>query len=254
MIVRTIPRTFTPEINFGYSNLLVSGSSFTYNNSNKHVVSWPYYLRDLGGFQQVLDCSCPGAGNKHIHDSIILAIENDLSITPKNTFVAIMWTGYDKDDFIVDPATVKSHAQDRYQYTDQASLGMTGGLVGSSNLIISVENIKKTKSYHSRAIDSYLSIIGLENYLQAKQFKFVFVECSTPGTKRDTNFEINDYLNSQQSQSIKSLLRTIQPNLGDYAEKNIANSVDGYHPTADDQLGWTREVLLPYLTTHSYAI
>jgi hypothetical protein len=250
MIIRDIPKSFNPVINFGYKNLLVSGSSFTYNNSDQHMVSWPYYLRDLGQFQQVLDCSCRGAGNKHIHDSIILKIETNLNITSENTFIVVMWTGYDKDDFIVDPIALKNNYSDHYAYTDSARVGMTGGLTGESNLIVSVENLKKIKSNHTRSIESYIWIVGLYNYLIAKNFKFVFVECSTPGTKRDTNFEIADYLEPPQADVIKSLLRTITPNLGDYAEKNTLNSVDGYHPMPDDHLGWTKEVLLPYLTAN----
>ena len=89
MIIKPVPRTFDPIVNLGYKNLLAGGCSFTRNKSSEYIESWPYYLRDLADFKQVFDCSCAGAGNKHIHDSVIYALEENDSITPENTFVAV---------------------------------------------------------------------------------------------------------------------------------------------------------------------
>ena len=65
------PRSFDVECDLGYQNLIVSGCSFTKNFNKNCVHTWPYYLRDLGGFKNVWDSSCPGAGNNHIARSII---------------------------------------------------------------------------------------------------------------------------------------------------------------------------------------
>ena len=67
-----------PITDFGYKNLLVSGCSFTMSEG-RHL-SWPYFLRQLGSFENLIDCACNGAGNYHIHHSTIWKIENNPSI------------------------------------------------------------------------------------------------------------------------------------------------------------------------------
>ena len=242
------PKTFAVERNLGYQNLIVGGCSFTHNFLKDHIHTWPYYLRDLGGFNCVYDTSCPGAGNNHIQRSIINCIdENNLSAA--NSLVVVMWSGYDRDDFLVDPKTCNTQDElNNYFYNKQVSLGLTGGLLGDSNLLVSVENIKKIKNHASRALENYIAIRSLETFLKAQNFQFAFCEFSTPGHMKDTNFDPVPLLSKNLQKTFSTLVRTIKPNLGDWALSTIQrNNGDGYHPDADHHLTWTRNVLLPVL-------
>lgn len=253
------PCSFDVECDLGYQNLIVSGCSFT-NNFNKECVhTWPYYLRDLGGFSKVWDGSCPGAGNNHIAKSIITCIELG-DFNPVDTLVVVMWSGYDRDDFLVDPKIVdqkdlKTAPHEYFNYTDDVAVGMIGGLVGSSNLLINISNIKKIKSPYSRALENYILMQSLAGYLDAHNFKYVFTEFSTPGKMRDGNFNPVQYLPQKLQQPFSNLVRTVIPNLGDWALPELNyykenKGGDGYHPDSDHHLSWTRSVLLPYLTAN----
>ena len=79
--LRQLPRVFDPVYTSQWQNLLVSGCSYTWNNSMTDICTWPYYLRDLGNFQQVWDCSQGGSGPAHCFNSII----NELTINPELT-------------------------------------------------------------------------------------------------------------------------------------------------------------------------
>jgi hypothetical protein len=231
-----------PMTDFGFKNLLVSGCSFTH--SLDYCPTWATFLKQLGSFENLIDCSCPGAGNFHIHHSTIWKIENDPELTPENTFVAVMWSGYDRDDMIVDPISIDPATGCDYKYSDHASLALSGGVSGTGNTIVSLENIKKIKNLTSRSIDNYILISGLYHYLLAKKFKFVFLEFSTPLSKYDFNFEPTTYLGNL-GDSFEKYVRKVKPNLGDYAD---VKSLPTNHPQAEHHLAWCRDVLIPYLT------
>lgn len=203
-------------------------------------ITWPVYTRDLLNFDRVLDCSCSGAGNKHIHDSIILALESNPDLTSKNTQVVVMWSGYDRDDFIVSSNSVDKTNNDRYHYADDAELVLTGGLLGGSNCIFSVDVIKKIKSEKSRALENFIYIVGLYQYLKARGFSFVFTNFST--TLRLCGLEIEKYLTEAQNQTLHNAI-TITNTLGDYAQ----HTIDGTHPSSEWQHKWAENILLPEL-------
>jgi len=250
------PRCFDVERRLGYQNLVVSGCSFTNNFNPQHVHTWPYYLRDLGGFQQVWDGSCSGAGNNHIARSIVAGIELG-DFDPADTLVVVMWSGYDRDDFLVDPKVVDQSnlttaPQDYFNYTNEVALGMTGGLLGAGNLLVGLENIKKIKNPQSRALENYIVIQSLAGYLDSRNYRYVFTEFSTPGTMQDTNFDPVAHLPQKLQQPFTKLVRSLTPNLGDWSLPELAyykehKGGDGYHPDSDQHLSWTRSVLLPYL-------
>jgi hypothetical protein len=239
------PKTFAIEKDLGYRNLVVSGCSFTHNFDNNHIHTWPYYLRDLGGFQQVYNLSCPGAGNNHIHRSVISCIDsNDLSST--DTLIVIMWSGYDRDDFLISSQYCEASDQlNSYSYNKDVMLGMTGGFLGHSNMLISLENVKKIKSAASIALENYIAIRSTQTYLEAKRFKYMFCEFSTPGAMRDTNFDPVPYLPTALQKIFVDSVRSLTPNLGDWSIPILDG--DGYHPNADQHLSWTSQVLLPAL-------
>ena len=232
-------QTVDPVVNFGFKNLLVSGCSFTAGEG-----CWPYFLKQLGSFENLIDCACNGAGNYHIHHSTIWEIENNPELTPENTLVVIMWSGYDRDDVIVDPRSIDKTHGCQYQYNDQAWLAITGGDGGNPNTVVPLTTLGKIKNLTSRAIDNYILISSLYHYLTAKKFKFVFTEFYTPsGVVKDTNFEPTQHL-GQLSQNFTDLVRQVKPNLGDYAK---VLSSPTKHPSSTQQLAWAKYILLPHL-------
>jgi hypothetical protein len=99
---RKLAKQFTTTYSTEFKNLLVSGCSYTFNNSENHICSWPYYLRDLAGFNEVYDCSQSGAGSNHIFNSIINEIETNININIQDTLVIIMWSGLTRTDVIAE--------------------------------------------------------------------------------------------------------------------------------------------------------
>lgn len=244
------PRTFSSETDLGYQYLLASGCSFTKNNSHEHCVTWPLYLRDLGGFRDAFDCGYPGSGNQHIHHSTICELELNTKLNPQNTLVVVMWSEWTRDDFVVAPDTVNSEYFNRqkYFYTNDVATGLTGGLAGRGNLLVNVDSVKKIKNENSRALENYLYIVSLQHYLQDRGFNFLFTELN------DHNLEIAKFLPETMYQTYIELVQKIQPTLGTYNQDYLDLSVDGVHPAPDVHLKWCREVLLPYLTAHTNTI
>ena len=203
-------------------------------------LAWPVYTRDLLDFDRVLDCSCSGAGNKHIHDSIILALESDSNLTPSNTQVVVMWSGHDRDDFMVASDSVNPTNSDRYCYADNVELVLTGGILGGSNCVLSVDVIKKIKSDKSRALENFIYIVGLHQYLTARGFNFVFTNFST--ALRLCGLDIKKYLTAGQSQTLDNAL-AVTTALGDYA----LDTIDGTHPSSQWHHKWAENILVPQL-------
>lgn len=250
MKTRNIQKAFDPITNLGFKNLLVSGCSFTYNNSEQHACTWPYYLKDFGQFESVLDCSLPGAGNKHIHDSIIHSVEQ-YKIDPAETLVIVVWSGNDRDDFIVDSLALNSYPF-RFNYTADVSAGITGGAhkdnKGNTNNTLA-DATKQVKSAKSRAIENYIHISGLYHYLSNYNFKFVFLEYrdfSLPAT--DLNFDIRNILPSNLVENLNRMITKPNENFYRYCLINNLLTDDNYHPTPAGHLEWTRTILFPMLS------
>lgn len=250
MKIRDIQKTFDPISILGFKNLLVGGCSFTYNNSDHHACTWPYYLKDFGNFELVLDCSLPGAGNKHIHDSIIYSIEQ-YDIDPSDTLVVIMWAGNDRDDFVVDSSALNSYPF-QFNYSDGVSAGLTGGAhknnQGNTNAVLA-DAIKQVKSKKSRAVENYLCITGLYHYLTNCGFKFVFLEYrdfDLPAT--DINFDIRKSLPSKLVKKLNQMLTTPSENFYHYCLVNNLLEEDDYHPTPNGHRIWTKNILMPLLS------
>lgn len=250
MKTRNIQKTFDTMANLGYKNLLVSGCSFTYNNSDQHACTWPYYLKDLGNFENVLDCSLPGAGNKHIHDSIINTVEH-YNIDPVDTLVIVVWSGNDRDDFIVDSTTLNSYPF-RFNYTEDVSAGITGGVHQNNKGNIEgilADAIRQVKSKNSRAIENYIHISGLYHYLSDYGFKFMFLEFRDfhlPAS--DCNFDIREFLPDNLVSKLDQLITPATENFYRYCLYNNLLSDDDYHPSPDGHLKWTQNVLFPMLS------
>jgi hypothetical protein len=206
----------------------------------KHLtyLTWPIYTRDLLDIPTVYDFSCPGAGNYHISNSVMYGLEINQNLRPEDTLVVIMWSGFDRDDFLVDKDSVSLDTAS-YQYSDKTFLCYTGGLLGGSNSLLSIDNIKKIKSYTSRCIENYLYIISLKNYLENRGFEYHFTNFSS--NIKEHGFEIKEYCDFD----LDSLF-TVNPYLGNFS----TDTIDGSHPTAEWHHRWSEEILVPQILSN----
>ena len=184
MIFKTRPnikKQFDTIHNFGFTNLIVSGCSYVYNNHESSAVTWPYYLRDMGGFDQVLDTSLPGAGNYHIASSLQWAIEMETPEVDKS-LVIVMWSGHDRDDYICPISNISDDYPVKFKYSNTVLTGITGGSSPAvkGNTYNGLKQLALTKTHESRAIENYLCIRGMWSFLTAAGYKFIFLTVSKP--------------------------------------------------------------------------
>jgi len=243
-----IKKQFETVFNFGLKNLIVSGCSFTHNNSRSTSVAWPYYLRDLGGFENILDTSLPGAGNFHISNSLIWALESE-STHLNQSLVIVMWSGSDRDDWITPGSNINREYPWEFKYSDNVSSAITGGTSAESrgNTIIQHKDFFAVQTLESRAIKNYLIITNTWHYLQNKGFRFVFLNFLNPNLpSRTEHFDIKKYLPKKPCDNLDHM---IEPIIDPYtwALKNDLLCTDDFHPSPDGHLSWTKYVLLPHL-------
>jgi hypothetical protein len=244
MKTRTIPQQLKTEVDLGFKNLLVSGCSFTYNNSESSAVTWPYYLRDLANFDQVYDCSLPGAGNYHILNSTIWAVEQQ-EFDKNTTLVIVMWSSHCRDDAIIATSSLSEYPM-QFNYTQSVSTGITGGGALGNNRLLST--LQTVKSLESRAVENYLYITALYNYLLQKQYNFVFLDYldrSIPN--RGNDFLITDYLLPEMAKKYQHMFANNVENIYKFSIQRDLLNDDDFHPSPNGHLSWTRQVLLPAL-------
>jgi hypothetical protein len=259
MIFRTrnIPKQLNAVHNFGIKNLIVSGCSFTYNDLDNTSLTWPYFLRDLGGFDQVLDTSLPGAGNSHISNSLIWALEMDKP-DPADSLVIVMWSGHDRDDYIFPKENVNNYSTPFYYSKNvMSSIKNAGDLCPESNRNGIADELKKlstAKSYESRAIENYLYIAKTYQYLKSLDYKFLFLNFinfkeSIQGEVGGTNsFDIRKHLPNLAKQRLNSMITEIDDPYHFSVRYNLLGA-DDFHPGYYGHLRWTRKVLIPHLQT-----
>ena len=247
MIVKSIDRIFDPITQTPYKNLLVSGCSFTYNNSNKHIVTWPYYLRDLANFEQVIDCSQSGAGNGHIFNSIINEIETNKNINPTNTLIIIMLSGFSRTDVIASvDFSNQWHGPDSFKFNDKfATLSIMADPADPNepNIVELCKKYKRVVDIDAQVLESCFRVLALDGYLKSKGFNYIL----TPW--KDIR---NECIDSNLIDSIGKILHPIKC-LGEYATRSNQLEPDG-HPSPDAHLHWTKDYLIPYLTTNFNSI
>jgi hypothetical protein len=250
------PKTFSVEHNLGYKYLLVGGCSFTDNRSqsadiaHNHIVTWPYYLRDLCGFDSVIDCSLPGAGNKFIHDAAISEIEYNSDIDFSNTLVVIMWSGNERDDFIASSDAVDASLQDRYVFPNGSSAIISRGLQSKSNCLLDLVNVDKIKDKNSKSLENYLQVVSLWHYLVNKGFRFVFTQFHR-GSLNDEHWDLGSELQQPLREKYNHMVNKLNITLGEYAQKTNQLSMDNYHPGPQANLEWTRKHLIPFILHES---
>jgi hypothetical protein len=250
MVFKTRPKIkkqFDTVYNFGIKNLVVSGCSFTYNNSDEHLCTWPYYLRDLGGFEQVLDCSMPGAGNYHIANTLQWALEINQP-DPDNSLVIVMWSGFDRDDYVSPISNDSNVYPFKFYYDKHTISGITGGSdgTGRGNTISGLDELAKTKNQKSRTIEHYLTINSLQAYLINNGYQFIFLNFIDRQYAISPNFDIVAYLPKKLKSKFLKMFTEIDT-LWSYAVRYDLFEDDQFHPDPDAHLEWTRNILLPAL-------
>ena len=232
----TLKRIFKPLYQTPYKNLLASGCSMTFNNSQEHMCSWPYYLRDLGGFETVYNVAQSGAGTSHIFNSIVNEVENNPQVNPEHTQIIVMWSGLTRTDTITTKdITAPWHHMSNYHFNERfATLSLWNRPTGDTLIDELCRNYKLLVDVDATIYESMLKIIALKGYLENKGFNSVFTNMMDP------------------AEELKRINKTINelddiPYLLEFAtEQKMLESNDG-HPTPDGYLRWTKEHLIPYL-------
>lgn len=245
--VRSLKKQFETLHDFNLKSLIVSGCSFTYNNSEDHSCAWPYYLRDLGGFEQVYDCSMPGAGNYHISHALQWNLETS-NLDPKESLVIVMWSGNDRDDCILSKDSCNPSYPFKFNYETGVMAGITGGSYssagGNNSNLRTVISIKDKKS---RSIENYLYINNLKCYLDQAGYKSVFLNYMLRDMPNWPDFEIQEFLPKLLKKKFNSLFTNIETIHKYSVTHGLLMSDDLFHPTPQGHLSWTKEILLPSL-------
>lgn len=245
---RNLSKQFDSVVDFNIKNLVVSGCSFTCNNSERDLCAWPYYLKDMANFKQVYDCSLPGAGNRHISQSLQWSLELE-KINPVDTLVIVMWSGNDRDDFIFSKSAIKSSYPFEFAYTDKVQTGLTGGTSHNDSGNVDVElarKIKNSKDENSRSVENFLYVSSTWHYLKSKGYRFCFLNYANRGDINN-DFEINNLLPLHlRAEYNKMFLDT--ETLYNWSVRHNLISEDQFHPSVDGHLKWTQRILIPILT------
>jgi len=248
-ISRQLPATHLSR----FKNVLVSGCSFTFNPSSTEQQTWPYYLRDLCGFEEVYDASQMGAGTNHIFNSIINEIETNKNINSESTLVVIMWSSLQRTDVIATTDITKDyHRSSNYNFDNTFStLSIFNKAMESRHGKLQEDLCKIYKrvvSPTAQIYESILKILALRSYLIEKNFSFVFTNFYDPIWEFEL---IQSTLTSKVSQYFD--IKNKQHNLGDFFRitNQLALPIDA-HPTPECHHRWTKEVLIPCLIEKNF--
>lgn len=225
-----------------YKTLIVSGCSFTHNNHDGHC-TWGNSLAYWYGMD-IVNLAVPGAGNKHIANSIILYIEKN-NLNYDEVLVMPMWSNFRRIDFITDRelSNFNSVISVPYKYDEYNEL-VNGGVWWHDKPRVHVEKVlvdySKYQSNKSLALNSWLEINSLKNYLTVKGIDNYFT----------SYFDNSEFINelSEIGLNMDYGNWVTYPCLGDYAKEHGMVADDGFHPTIEGHETWAREVLVPFLT------
>ena len=236
---RNIKKDFSPIAKTQYPHLLVSGASNTWNNSEIHACTWPYYLRDLCQFEEIHDCSQSGSGCNHVFNSIVNEIETNPAVNPKSTIVICLWPDMSRTDVINFTDTVKHyHSMSLYKFNDRFSTHTIfpdsdhGGILSDMGILF-----KKVVDMDAQIYESAIKIIALNSYLEHKGYKKIF---------------LIDSVCSDQIKQLPSSISQIISNTLTHIEilENYGIEMKLWefgHPNPDAHLQWTKSFLIPHM-------
>ena len=215
-----------------FKNLLVSGCSYVWNNSEDHVCTWPYTLKDIAGFNEVYDCSQSGSGPGNTFNSIIHEIETNTSLTTSDTLVIVMWPELTRFDTISHRSITKDwHHMSNYDFNESLS---TLSLFRNTHINSELEKLcsmfHKLVDPNGIILENIIKVQALDSYLRDKGFTRIFLSWKRPIDNRLIEYlDFNSYLDDWTE------------------EHNMRIPGDG-HPTPEAHLQWTRLQLIPFLT------
>jgi len=216
------------------SILITSGCSFTSSTMDLSCASsWPGYMRDRCRFDRTEDWSYPGAGNFYISQSIIEAIKRKSDAEKNQCFVAVMWSGLDRLEYVTTTNQQPILESGSYQRTK------INTLTKSRQAMISYDYIKSTQEI-------------LEKYNVPYAFTFYMNLLLPPFIPaRDNTHQFYNHVDNSILDHLVNLhtLSSGQDCLYDFSFYNnyIEQSVDQYHPIDKCTLDWTDRIWLPAL-------
>jgi hypothetical protein len=247
--------TQTAACNF--KNLVVSGCSFSTVTNNQVGSSWPQYLQTRLGIENLYPLARFGAGNRQISTSLVWFLENH-QLDPRDTLIVVMFSGNDRSDEIVDVSCLDNPDNwlAHYHYTPNVVGAISGGnaVEGLGNTKYEYafkKTINAMKTNESRAVENYLHIVNLYNYLQNNLYQTTvftkFVDTTCPN--RSLDFDIRSYLPDTLADRLNSIMDTELGNLYAWCLKHNLLGWDDFHPAPDGHLSWVDHVLVPHLVT-----
>lgn len=174
-------------------NILVSGCSFTgpgfYDIPDG---TWSLPLSHLGN---ITNLAVPGAGNEYIADSIINYV---LSGKPID-MVLVMWTGLQRQDFLIDPAVQDDHKMPMLTVREGIRYSPAGGMVDFPSAATAHAK-KEMFTIGNELVFAYrglMEIIKLEGFLKSRNIPFLGMSYINYWTDQDyivnSNFGIHKY-------------------------------------------------------------
>jgi len=213
-----------------FKRLVTGGCSFSENHNEEYPVSWPYYLADSLGIDQVINVAQGGMGNRYISDSVhwLLEIED---FDPTDTLVVVMWSGFNRHSYLI----TDTNESNRFKFTNQvqATLG---------------DDRPDSEGLDARAVQNYLYISNLYHYLHSRGYTGFFVDWldrSIPNRSNDA--DIVPYLPGPLQQRFLTLVDRSPRNFYEYAVWHNQLDSDDFHPSMHAHHGWTTEVLAPWI-------
>lgn len=240
-----------------FKNLVVSGCSFSTVSDDQTESSWPQYLQTRLGIENLYPLARFAAGNRQILSSLVWFLENH-QLDPRDTLVIVMFSGNDRNDEIVDANCLAQpdHLVAQYRYTPNVVGATTGsgaveGFGNTKAEFAFKKTINAMKSKESRAVENYLHIVNLYNYLQNNLYQTTvftkFVDTAYPN--RSLDFDIGSYLPDTLADRLNSIMDTDLGNLYAWCLQHDLLDSDDFHPVPDGHLSWIDHVLVPYLVT-----
>jgi hypothetical protein len=160
-----------------------------------------------------------------------------------------MWSGNDRDDFICTKESLNDYPM-RYEYCDGVAEAISGGSspISQGNIKFDWQSMRSQKNKQSRAIENYLEIRALRDFLDLQKYRYVFLNyLDTRLPSRTSDFSIDRYLPKEVRQEYLDMFLKAETIYQWALKKNMLLD-DDLHPTPDAHLSWTREILIPALS------
>jgi len=165
-----------------------------------------------------------------------------------------MWSGHDRDDYICPISNIKQGSYPfKFQYSDSVETGITGGShpAAAGNTLLGFKEFASTKTPESKAIENYLIINGLYNFLQNKGYTFLFLNYMNRSlVSRTKDFAILPLLPTHLAKNLKNMITHNTNDLYTWSLGRNYLTDDLIHPTPDGHLNWTKKILLPIIKSH----